>query len=295
MNRRTFIAQAGAALTGAALACVPRPSAGAPQTAPDVKLEIAPLALEIAPGKVVHTVAYNGRVPGPLIRWPEGKPIAIDVLNRTTIPDIVHWHGLMIPSDVDGSMEEGSPMIAPGDPIALSIHAAAGGIPLVSHAQFCRARPETRHLYGAVRLLLYRAQRTIPAPTIRRSFSRCTIGMRIWDASGDSSMEAAYDYATIDGRMLGFADPLKVTRGATSAVASSECERQHGSLAGTLRARNDRGRHGRQSGARGGPDARDPLGARRAHRCRRHDESAGRVDSRGDARPITQDGHGNRR
>src|SRR5580692_2705723 len=111
MNRRTFIAQAGAALAGATLASVAPAWA---QTAPDVKLEIAPLELEIAPGKVVHTVAYNGRVPGPLIRWPEGKPIAIDVFNRTAIPEIVHWHGLWIPSTMDGSTEEGGAMIAPG-------------------------------------------------------------------------------------------------------------------------------------------------------------------------------------
>src|ERR1700689_3400324 len=111
MKRRAFILQAGAAFAGAALA------SGAPEWAPseaDVKLEIASLELEIAPGKVVHTIAYNGRVPGPLIRWPEGNPIAIDVVNRTNIPEIVHWHGLWIPSDQDGAMEEGSPMIAPG-------------------------------------------------------------------------------------------------------------------------------------------------------------------------------------
>src|SRR5271155_593516 len=102
MNRRTFIAQAGAALTGGTLASVAPTLA---QTSPDVKLEIAPLALEIAPGKVGHTVAYNGPVPGPLIRWPEGKPIAIDVVNRTEIPEIVHWHGLWIPSALDGSAE----------------------------------------------------------------------------------------------------------------------------------------------------------------------------------------------
>src|SRR5580692_10131682 len=105
MNRRKFIAQAGGALAGATLASIEPAWA---QTVPDVKLEIAPLALEIAPGKVVHTVAYNGRVPGPLIRWPEGKPIAIDVVNRTAIPEIVHWHGLVIPSLMDGAMEEGS-------------------------------------------------------------------------------------------------------------------------------------------------------------------------------------------
>ena len=63
---------------------------------------------------MIHTVAYNGSVPGPLIRWPEGKPITIDVVNHTDMPEIVHWHGLWIPSDEDGAMEEGSPMIAPG-------------------------------------------------------------------------------------------------------------------------------------------------------------------------------------
>src|SRR5580700_8213691 len=107
MKRRTFITQAGTALAGAALASIAPALA---QTPSDVKLEIAPLDLEIAPGKVVHTVAYNGRVPGPMIRWPEGKPIAIDVVNRTAIPEIVHWHGLSIPSTMDGSMEEGGAM-----------------------------------------------------------------------------------------------------------------------------------------------------------------------------------------
>jgi len=84
------------------------------QTPADLWLEIAPLKLEIAPKKVIHTVAYNGGVPGPLIRWPEGKPITIDVVNRTDVPEIVHWHGLWIPADQDGAMEEGSPMIPPG-------------------------------------------------------------------------------------------------------------------------------------------------------------------------------------
>src|ERR1700689_1467543 len=113
MNRREFLAQAGAGAgaLGASLAAKAR---GFVQTPADVRLEIAPLKLEIAPGKVIHTVAYNGGVPGPLIRWPEGKPITIDVVNQTDVPEIVHWHGLWIPSDEDGALEEGSPMIAAG-------------------------------------------------------------------------------------------------------------------------------------------------------------------------------------
>lgn len=83
IDRRTFIAQAGAALAGATLS----PAVDWAQSPPDIKLEIASLELEIAPGKRLQTVAYNGRVPGPLIRWPEGKPVVIDVLNRTSGPD----------------------------------------------------------------------------------------------------------------------------------------------------------------------------------------------------------------
>jgi FtsP/CotA-like multicopper oxidase with cupredoxin domain len=112
MNRREFIAKsAAAAALGFSSSAEHKLWAQAPA---DVRLEIAALKLEIAPGKHVETIAYNGQVPGPLIRWPDGKPIAIEVLNRASISEIVHWHGLWIPSDQDGAMEEGSPMIAPG-------------------------------------------------------------------------------------------------------------------------------------------------------------------------------------
>ena len=35
----------------------------------------------------------------------------MDVHNDTDVPELVHWHGQMIPSDVDGSAEEGSPFV----------------------------------------------------------------------------------------------------------------------------------------------------------------------------------------
>src|SRR5271154_4568703 len=103
-NRRDFLAAAGLSVLSSPFS---REASLWAQAPADVKLEISPLKLEIAPGKVIRTVAYNGRVPGPLIRWPEGKPITIDVFNRTAIPEIVHWHGLWIPSAMDGSAEEG--------------------------------------------------------------------------------------------------------------------------------------------------------------------------------------------
>jgi len=81
MNRRRFLAGCSAV---AATSALPLKAQGPA----DVKLRIASLQLEIAPGKIIHTVAYNGSVPGPLIRWPEGKPITIDVLNQTDAPEL---------------------------------------------------------------------------------------------------------------------------------------------------------------------------------------------------------------
>jgi FtsP/CotA-like multicopper oxidase with cupredoxin domain len=209
MDRRRFMAEAGAALTGAAWAHVAPAWA---QGAPDVKLEIAPSGLEIAPGKIVHTVAYNGHVPGPLIRWPEGKPIAIDVVNRTDIPEIVHWHGLWTPSAMDGSMEEGSPMIAPGATLRYTFTPRPSGFRWY-HTHTAAMHDLKRATYSGQFGCFYIEPRSDVGAYDQEIF----LTLHDWNAymggSGDSSMEAAYEYSTIDGRMLGFADPLRVREG----------------------------------------------------------------------------------
>jgi FtsP/CotA-like multicopper oxidase with cupredoxin domain len=208
MNRRTFIAQAGAALAGATIA----PAFGWAQSQPDAKLEIAPLELEIAPGKLIHTVAYNGRVPGPLIRWPEGKPIVIDVVNRTAVPEIVHWHGLQIPSEMDGAAEEGSPMIPPGGQFRYTFTPRPAGFRWY-HTHALAGHDLKRGTYTGQFGCFYIEPKTDPGAYDQEIF----LTLHDWNgylaAGGDSSMDAAYDYSTIDGRMLGYADPLKVHEG----------------------------------------------------------------------------------
>jgi FtsP/CotA-like multicopper oxidase with cupredoxin domain len=208
MNRRTFIAQAGAALAGATIA----PRFGWGQGPPDVSLEIASLDLEIAPGKLIHTVAYNGRVPGPLIRWPEGKPIVIDVLNRTTVPEIVHWHGLEIPSAMDGSAEEGSPMIPPGGQFRYTFTARPTGFRWYHTHAFAGHDLKRATYTGQFGCFYIEPKREVGAYD-----QEMFLTLHDWNpylaAGGDSSMDAAYDYSTIDGRMLGHADPVKVREG----------------------------------------------------------------------------------
>ena len=67
----------------------------------------------MSPGHIVSATLYNSQYPGPLIRLQEGKRVVVDVYNNTDVPELVHWHGQMIPSDVDGSSEGGHPFIAP--------------------------------------------------------------------------------------------------------------------------------------------------------------------------------------
>ena len=91
------------------------PAAGAaPATGPaDVTIRIAPVLVELKPGQIISTVGYNGSVPGPIIRLKEGKPVSVELINDTDVPEYVHWHGQLIPSEIDGAMEEGTPAVPP--------------------------------------------------------------------------------------------------------------------------------------------------------------------------------------
>ncbi|MBO0864605.1 MAG: multicopper oxidase domain-containing protein, partial [Mycobacterium sp.] len=77
----------------------------------DYTLRIAQTDVEVAPGKRISTRTYNGQVPGPLLRFTAGKQTRVDVYNDTDTPEQLHWHGQRVPVDVDGSAEEGTPFI----------------------------------------------------------------------------------------------------------------------------------------------------------------------------------------
>lgn len=44
----------------------------------------------------------NGQLPGPLLRWREGDLVTLRVLNRLSVPSSIHWHGMIVPADMDG-------------------------------------------------------------------------------------------------------------------------------------------------------------------------------------------------
>jgi CopA family copper-resistance protein len=58
--------------------------------------------------------AVNGRLPAPLLRWREGDTITLRVSNRLSVPSSIHWHGLIVPADMDGVPGLSYEGIAPG-------------------------------------------------------------------------------------------------------------------------------------------------------------------------------------
>ena len=81
------------------------------QSKPDYTIRIAVTPVELSPDLIISTTTYNGQFPGPLLRFKEGQPVIIDIYNDTDVPEQLHWHGEMVPVDVDGAAEEGTPFI----------------------------------------------------------------------------------------------------------------------------------------------------------------------------------------
>ena len=114
LGRRELLLGLGAGAAGLACGGAVATAYAQIANATDYTLRIAPLKLELAPGKVIDTFGYNGTVPGPLLRVPEGRQVRVDIQNDSDVDDIIHWHGLYVPAGSDGAMEEGSPMIERG-------------------------------------------------------------------------------------------------------------------------------------------------------------------------------------
>lgn len=76
-------------------------------------LEIGPSPVNFTGRRRIATVV-NGQLPAPLLRWREGDTIALRVSNRLTVPTSIHWHGIILPADMDGVPGLSFEGIAPG-------------------------------------------------------------------------------------------------------------------------------------------------------------------------------------
>jgi FtsP/CotA-like multicopper oxidase with cupredoxin domain len=207
VTRRELLKLSGLTVASAALA------GNAPAIAPaDYTLDIAPCTFEVSPRRHLKTIAYNGQVPGPLLRLKEGQSVTIDVTNRTANSEVVHWHGLFLPSEIDGAMEEGTPPIPPNGHARYTFTPNPAGFRWY-HTHVFAGKDLGRGQYTGQHGFLLIEPRDHPAPYDQEIF----LALHDWDAgllaSADGSMDPAYNYSTINGRVLGFGEPLRVKSG----------------------------------------------------------------------------------
>jgi len=73
---------------------------------------------EFAPGCTAKCWGYNGSTPGPTLEAVEGDRVRILVTNRLREPTSIHWHGILLPSGMDGVSGLTQPAIGPGQTFA---------------------------------------------------------------------------------------------------------------------------------------------------------------------------------
>jgi FtsP/CotA-like multicopper oxidase with cupredoxin domain len=69
----------------------------------EVNITAAVTTLELVPGEKSEVFAYNGHVPGPTLDLREGDHVIVHFRNDLPEPTTVHWHGIHLPFESDGS------------------------------------------------------------------------------------------------------------------------------------------------------------------------------------------------
>ncbi len=133
----------------AAVLAGPSASANRPATVltgPEVYLDIEPREINVTGARRAATLV-NGLLPGPILRWREGDLTTIHVANHLAVPTSIHWHGVIVPADMDGVPGLSFKGIAPGTTFVYRFRVNQSGTYWYhSHSRF----QEQTGLYGAL-------------------------------------------------------------------------------------------------------------------------------------------------
>jgi FtsP/CotA-like multicopper oxidase with cupredoxin domain len=207
------------------------------------ELEIRQSVIDLGGGVAVSTKAYNGQFPGPLIRCSEGTPFDVEIRNETDHPELLHWHGFALEPDMDGAIEEGSPVIAPRSSRRMRVNPRPAGLRYY-HSHAFAGIDLSRGLYSGLAGPVYIEPRADPGgydrevflvlkeflPSFsheemdvafleprtrdRGLFDLDQLAVKAAAAVGRSGgYQLKYEYGTINGRMLGFGEPVRVREG----------------------------------------------------------------------------------
>ena len=103
----------------------------------------------ITDGTQVLAYAYNEQVPGPRLQLVQGDAVRVIVRNDLPEPTTVHWHGLIVPNEMDGPAEITQEPILPGDEFAYEFTVEQSGT-FFYHSHTNADRQQALGLSGAL-------------------------------------------------------------------------------------------------------------------------------------------------
>jgi FtsP/CotA-like multicopper oxidase with cupredoxin domain len=242
-SRREFLRTTGMA-AGAILLSPRHLFAAGAEAAADYTVRIKAAPIEIASDRILSTITYNGQFPGPLIRLKEGRQATVDIINETDTPEQLHWHGQFVSPDVDGAAEEGTPYIPAHGRRRITFTPGPAGLRLYHTHNRAGADLSAGQYSGQVGPV-YIEPKENPGrydrevflvlkefePTLSRGgdmpqdfLSPSTIDKTLKE-TGEAAMKASlaqgmphgyevgYKSFTINGRMLGHGEPIRVKQG----------------------------------------------------------------------------------
>lgn len=183
-----------------------------------IQLQIAPVVVPLTDKFQSSSVGYNGTAPGPLLRVRENSPLTVDVTNSTDIPEMVHWHGLLLPPEVDGAEEEGTPFIAPWSTRRYTFLAQPGGFRWY-HTQVAAGIDLYRGLYTAQFGFLFVESPNEPGLYDQEIF----LALRDWEpfyvrrstsrSLTQNALRVLYSRYSVNATALGHGEPIVVKPG----------------------------------------------------------------------------------
>jgi len=97
-----------------------------PLTGTEFDLEIAETPMNFT-GAPRMAVSVNGSVPGPTLRWREGDTVTLRVANKLDEDTSIHWHGILLPANMDGVPGLSFRGIPPGEAYEYRFHVRQAG------------------------------------------------------------------------------------------------------------------------------------------------------------------------
>lgn len=102
----------------------------------------------LSEGKTIRAWGFNNMVPGPVIKAKKGDTVAVRVTNNLQEPTIIHWHGIRLPSAMDGTSDVQAP-IAPGKTFEYRFEVPDAGT-FWYHSHENETEQMERGMYGAL-------------------------------------------------------------------------------------------------------------------------------------------------